>query len=234
MPSQTQKEFADRDASAPNVYVPLIWPFGHLWRMAAIPENGPVPVPAQAVPVLSFKDHVTTCFASVRSFLVAWFCIYYVFPDGCPGHSSSSTCYPAFLPVALWSERDISDSGGVYDKDYAHFRQNIVSSRMFWQTLVFPLLVRNILGTWIICGFWDWILYFSPWKARLHRYKMNPKYPKISQMYHDACFSTLASVCGTIVEIAICYWYAIDTVSSATLTGTKDTNAKTHEDSWYC
>ena len=29
-----------------------------------------------------------------------------------------------------------------------------------------PIIVRNIIGTIVICGFWDWFLYFSPLKVR--------------------------------------------------------------------
>ena len=25
-----------------------------------------------------------------------------------------------------------------------------------------PIVVRNTIATWVICGFWDWFLYFSP------------------------------------------------------------------------
>ena len=28
-----------------------------------------------------------------------------------------------------------------------------------WMLLI---LVRNLVATWAICGFWDWFLYFSP------------------------------------------------------------------------
>ena len=31
---------------------------------------------------------------------------------------------------------------------------------------------RNLLATWIICGFWDWFFYFSPLKDKLHKYKV--------------------------------------------------------------
>ena len=27
-------------------------------------------------------------------------------------------------------------------------------------------MTRNILGTWVVCGLWDWVLYFSPLKER--------------------------------------------------------------------
>ena len=29
-----------------------------------------------------------------------------------------------------------------------------------------PILVRNVLSAWLICGLWDWFLYFSPLKQK--------------------------------------------------------------------
>jgi len=40
---------------------------------------------------------------------------------------------------------------------------------------MWPLLARNILGTWLIAGLWDWFLYFGPLKEKLSKYKLNPK-----------------------------------------------------------
>ena len=37
-----------------------------------------------------------------------------------------------------------------------------------------PIFVRNTIITAVTCGFWDWFLYFSPLKDKLHKYKMNP------------------------------------------------------------
>merc|ERR1712130_321037 len=30
---------------------------------------------------------------------------------------------------------------------------------MDWMLLI---VARNLIATWLICGFWDWFLYFSP------------------------------------------------------------------------
>jgi hypothetical protein len=40
-----------------------------------------------------------------------------------------------------------------------------------------PILVRNILGCWLICAFWDWILYYSPLAPAFEPYKINEEYP---------------------------------------------------------
>lgn len=76
-----------------------------------------------------------------------------------------------------------------------------------------PIFVRNILGTWIICGFWDWFLYFSPMKEKLHKYKMNQKYPSMIQFIHDAFYTTLASCWAACIEVALCYWWATGRLS---------------------
>ena len=78
---------------------------------------------------------------------------------------------------------------------------------------MWPLLTRNILATWIICGFWDWFLYFSPYKNKLHKYKMNHKYPSWRQFKHDAFFTTLTSCWATVIEILLCHWWASGVLS---------------------
>ena len=71
-----------------------------------------------------------------------------------------------------------------------------------------PIVIRNILGTWFICGFWDFWLYFGPLKEKFLKFKIVQKYPSMSQMRHDVFFTTLSSVCASLIEILICYLYA--------------------------
>ena len=73
---------------------------------------------------------------------------------------------------------------------------------------VWPILLRNLLGTWIICGGWDWLLYFSPLSPKLHKYKMTPAYPPLSQFVHDSFFTTLASLITTLLEVVLCHLYS--------------------------
>ncbi|CAK9041394.1 unnamed protein product [Durusdinium trenchii] len=73
---------------------------------------------------------------------------------------------------------------------------------------MWPLLVRNLIATWVICGFWDWFLYLSPMKEVLRPFKMNPKYPPLRQLQHDALHTTLATLCGSGVEILLCRLWA--------------------------
>ena len=48
------------------------------------------------------------------------------------------------------------------------------------------IVIRNVVATLLICGGWDWFLYFSPLAAKLHKYKINPVYPSMKQIRHDA------------------------------------------------
>lgn len=71
-----------------------------------------------------------------------------------------------------------------------------------------PILIRNLLATWIICGAWDWFLYFSPLTEKLQPYKITQARPSITQIKHDAMHTTIASCCGTAVEWMLCHYYA--------------------------
>ena len=41
---------------------------------------------------------------------------------------------------------------------------------------ILPMLIRNVLACWVICGFWDWFLYLSPWQKKLHKFKVPISY----------------------------------------------------------
>jgi len=70
------------------------------------------------------------------------------------------------------------------------------------------ILARNLIATWVICGFWDWFLYFSPIQQKLHKYKMNPVYPSFAQIKHDALVTTSASCAAAGIEIILCHLWA--------------------------
>ena len=91
----------------------------------------------------------------------------------------SSTVYPAFGAASEWN----------------------------WSWMG-PIILRNVLATWLVCGFWDWFLYFSPWSVQLKPFKFNPDYPPAAQLRHDAFYSTLASVCAAGIEIVLCRGWA--------------------------
>ena len=37
----------------------------------------------------------------------------------------------------------------------------------FQLSWMMPIIIRNIVATLVICGFWDWFLYFSPLSAKV-------------------------------------------------------------------
>jgi len=73
---------------------------------------------------------------------------------------------------------------------------------------MFHILARDLIATWLICGLWDWFLYFSPMKDKLAKYKMNPVYPSFNQIKHDAFVTTTASCAAAGIEIVLCHFWA--------------------------
>jgi len=72
-----------------------------------------------------------------------------------------------------------------------------------------PILLRNLIGTWLICGFWDWILYYSPLAASFKPYKIIEDYPTFRQMKHDAFWTTSATCTATMIEVILCHFWAV-------------------------
>ena len=66
-------------------------------------------------------------------------------------------------------------------------------------------MLRNLLATLIICGSWDWFLYFSPLQSKLAKYKMSPAYPSARQILHDAVMTLSASCIAGLLEISLCH-----------------------------
>ena len=93
---------------------------------------------------------------------------------------------------------------GLIGQEYPAFGP---AKQLAWSWM-WPILARNLVATWVICGFWDWFLYFSPLKDKLHKYKMNPVYPSMEQFKHDAFFTSLASCLAAVIEIVLCHYWA--------------------------
>ena len=142
--------------------MPLTWPLGHIGTAVSKPEEDQdVPKPS-ATPYLTLVrqspwhcifnqiickikkvGHLTSMAAATRSWALAYLCIFHLPQQfgqvGNPTRllwslvSTLIQVYPAFGP----------------GKDFS----------MDWMLLI---VGRNLIATWIICGFWDWFLYFSP------------------------------------------------------------------------
>ena len=72
------------------------------------------------------------------------------------------------------------------------------------------------MATLAICGFWDWFLYFSPLAAKLHKYKINPVYPSMRQIKHDAGVTVSASCFAAMIEVILCHCWATGRLSLVT------------------
>ena len=81
---------------------------------------------------------------------------------------------------------------------------------MDWVAHIF---LRNVVATLVICGFWDWFLYFSPLAAKLHKYKINPVYPSMKQIKHDAGVTVSASCFAATIEVILCHCWATGRLS---------------------
>lgn len=115
--------------------------------------------------------------------------------------ASTRSCLIAYLLIyGLYTANDYPAFGSAAVLDW----------RWMW-----PIVFRNVLGTWLICGCWDYFLYFgfgSSWlKQKLAKFKVNPKYPSTAQILHDACASTIASVTAAVIEIICCHFWCIGT-----------------------
>jgi len=100
--------------------------------------------------------------------------------------------------------------------DYPGLLDGAAAKEPFYSWLT-PILIRNLLGTWVVCGLWDWVLYFSPLKERLSEFKITASYPHLSQFTHDAAYTTLASVLATGLEGLLCYAWASGILSYSNL-----------------
>lgn len=175
MPEQTKQS----NSLGPKFHSLFTWPFGNIITAVSLesyPERTHF-IPPPAKPFGTLIDHVRTCLGSFRSFLIAYWVVYFV-------HGQE---YPAFKSAHQWS--------------------------IDW---MWPIFIRNFIGAWLLCGTWDWMLYFSPLAPRLKPFKINQKYPPLKQMVHDACFTSIATVCGSILECIICHNIAVGNYPSHT------------------
>ena len=84
------------------------------------------------------------------------------------------------------------------DNDIAHVQEYSAG----WMS---HILLRNVVATLLICGGWDWFLYFSPLAAKLHKYKINPVYPSMKQIRHDAGVTGRSHHINNHMQCSSCY-----------------------------
>lgn len=78
----------------------------------------------------------------------------------------------------------------------------IASAKTFELDWMLRVLMRNIVGTLLICCSWDWFLYFSPWKKSLEPFKYNKVYPGYDQLSRDVTYTLSSSFFASLLE---CY-----------------------------
>mmetsp|Transcript_15181 Transcript_15181/g.23014 ORF Transcript_15181/g.23014 Transcript_15181/m.23014 type:complete len:348 (+) Transcript_15181:38-1081(+) len=71
-----------------------------------------------------------------------------------------------------------------------------------------PIVYRNMFATALIAGGWDYLLYFSPLKDRLRRFKLTKEYPSMAQIQHDVFWTFTASLSAAMIEIFLCYMWS--------------------------
>eukprot|EP00759_Apiculatamorpha_spiralis_P003953 PhF_6_TR12244/c0_g1_i2/m.19387 len=157
----------------------ILWPFPNLYEMSLVSKSTPKP-PIPAVTAGPLAADFKTHFITMTAGVRALLLAY----------------------VAMYYLFDGEDLQK--PNPYPAFRPN-VQLQLSW---MLPILIRNVLATWLFCGFWDGLLYFTPFGRRLQNFKWNPTYPTTQQIMHDAFHSTSASCFGSAVEVALCYGWS--------------------------
>ena len=57
--------------------------------------------------------------------------------------------------------------------DYVPYKTCQFAAETLSLDWIAPILMRNVLACWVICGFWDWFLYLSPWQKKLSKFKVS-------------------------------------------------------------
>jgi len=81
---------------------------------------------------------------------------------------------------------------------------------------MWPIFLRNAMGALLICGSWDYFLYFSPLSPKLWKYKLNQKRPTMGQFKHDAFYTMTGTVTGGILECLMCHVWATGAIKCPT------------------
>ncbi len=147
----------------------ITWPFLNLYYIFFMPKDY-IPTKPTADTISPLEVHIIHILRSVRSFLMSYFCIYYLY-DG--------ENYPGFG-----------------------------RAKKFEIEWILPILLRNIAAIWLIAGFSDWLLYFSPLKDKMKKYKLVEEYPEFKQFVHDAFYCHISVVMKTGMEASLCYLWS--------------------------
>eukprot|EP01052_Picozoa_sp_SAG31_P031489 SAG31_NODE_3342_length_4383_cov_5.306723_2_plen_223_part_00 len=73
---------------------------------------------------------------------------------------------------------------------------------------VAKVVLRDLFLMVAVAGVWDWVLYFSPLKARLEPYKFTKAYPPMSQLQRDIFWTFSATLLASCQEVLLMRWWA--------------------------
>ena len=71
------------EVSNPPFYHPLLWPVKNVWEVISQPENIKVPR-LVSMRTYDLVDHITGFISSIRSFLVAYAVVYWIYDEETP------------------------------------------------------------------------------------------------------------------------------------------------------
>ena len=71
------------EANKPPFYFPLTWPFQNVFEVITQPEKLKVPAPV-SMRTFDFIDHVTGFISSLRSFIIAYAVVYWMYDEKSP------------------------------------------------------------------------------------------------------------------------------------------------------
>ena len=82
------------------------------------------------------------------------------------------------------------------------------ASQGFAMSWIAPIVLRDLALMLIICGGWDYLLYFSPLRNRLRAFKFCNEYPSRTQLCRDIFWTTSATVLASAQEVLLMRWWA--------------------------
>jgi len=73
---------------------------------------------------------------------------------------------------------------------------------------VAAIVYRDLVLMVVVCGGWDWLLYWSPLKERMAPYKYHAMQPPRSQWLRDVAATTSATLLASVQEVLLMRWWA--------------------------
>tara|TARA_R110002050_G_scaffold52877_3_gene120198 strand:- start:136 stop:1236 length:1101 start_codon:yes stop_codon:yes gene_type:complete len=199
--SKGEDERRENDMSGLLFWTP--WPLAHIIRIISIYQHDP-PIDA--------SSSITTAFSSRPSLesKVDTLPLATATYDIWDHVATSMGALRAFL-LACFCIYGLYGEGEDAYPAFTHRAHNLADWGWMW-----PILLRNMVGTFLIAVLWDIFLYFTPVFDIIAHRKMNFKRPPLSQFIHDGLYTFSASASAAIIEIILCHLWANGTLSCQT------------------